>query len=171
VEVIVLALKYEKTKAIEIGKLMISIIICQMVGVIGSVLTTPSIPTWYATLKKPSFTPPGWLIGSVWIALFFLMGISAFLVWRKGLNNRQVKIALTVFAVQLILNALWSVAFFGFKSPLAGLVVISVLWIAILLTIIKFLKVSRPAGLLLLPYILWVSFAALLNTLIFAINL
>ena len=161
----------KKTKAIEIGKLVISIIICQMAGVIGSVFTTPSIPTWYATLKKPSFTPPGWLIGSVWIVLFFLMGISAFLVWRKGLNNRQVKIALTVFAVQLILNALWSVAFFGFQSPLAGLVVISVLWIAILLTIIKFLKVSRPAGLLLLPYILWVSFAVLLNTSIFAINL
>jgi len=161
----------KKTKAVEIGKLVISIGICQMAGVIGSVFTTPSIPTWYATLKKPSFTPPGWLIGSVWITLFFLMGISAFLVWRKGLNNRQVKIALTVFAVQLILNALWSVAFFGFKSPLAGLVVISVLWIAILLTILEFLKVSRPAGLLLLPYILWVSFAAVLNTLIFAINL
>jgi len=161
----------KKTKAIEIGKLVISIIICQMAGVIGSVFTTPSIPTWYATLKKPSFTPPGWLIGSVWITLFFLMGISAFLVWRKGLNKQQVKIALTVFAVQLILNALWSVAFFGFQSPLAGLVVISVLWIAILLTILKFLKVSRPAGLLLLPYILWVSFAALLNTSIFAINL
>jgi benzodiazapine receptor len=161
----------KKTKAVEIGKLVISIGICQMAGVIGSVFTTPSIPTWYATLKKPSFTPPGWLFAPAWITLFFLMGISAFLVWRKGLNNRQVKIALTVFAVQLILNALWSVAFFGFQSPLAGLMVISVLWIAILLTIIKFLKVSRPAGLLLLPYILWVSFAALLNTLIFTINL
>lgn len=161
----------KKTKAIEIGKLVISIIICQMAGVIGSVFTTPSIPTWYATLKKPSFTPPGWLIGPVWITLFFLMGISAFLVWHKGLNNRQVKTALIIFAAQLILNALWSVAFFGFQSPLAGLVVISVLWIAILLTIFEFLKVSRPAGLLLLPYILWVSFAAVLNTLIFAINL
>ncbi len=161
----------KKTRAIEIGKLVISIIICQAAGVMGSFFTTPSIPTWYATLKKPSFTPPGWLFAPVWITLFFLMGISAFLVWRKGLNNRQVKIALTVFAVQLILNAWWSAAFFGFKSPLAGLVVISVLWIAILLTIFEFLKVSRPAGLLLLPYILWVSFAALLNTLIFAINL
>ncbi|MEA1963547.1 MAG: TspO/MBR family protein [Candidatus Aerophobetes bacterium] len=161
----------KKINVTEIGKLVISVIVCQMAGVIGSAFTAPSIPTWYATLKKPPFTPPNWLFAPVWISLFFLMGISAFLVWRKGLGSRQVRIALTIFVVQLIFNILWSVVFFGFQSPLGGLIVISVLWVAILLTILKFLKVSRPAGFLLLPYISWVSLAALLNASIFLVNL
>ena len=99
-----------------------------------------------------------------------MMGLAAFLVWRKGLNTSQVKIALSIFVVQLILNTLWSLLFFGLRSPLAGLIDICVLWIAIALTIVSFLKISMAAGLLLLPYIAWVSFAAILNLAIWRLN-
>lgn len=158
-----------KTKTV-ILKFIISIIICQLAGVFGSIFTRPAIPIWYANLNKPSFTPPNWVFSPVWITLFALMGISAFLVWNKGINYQGVKKALTVFIVQLILNAFWSVVFFGLKSPLFGFLVIIILWIAILLTILNFFKVTKTAGLLLMPYILWVSFAAALNFSIWRLN-
>jgi benzodiazapine receptor len=161
----------EKIRVIHILKLIVSIIVCQFAGLIGSIFTRASIPTWYATLKKPSFAPPNWLFAPVWTTLFVLMGVSAFLVWRNGLGDRRVRIALSTFAVQLVLNMLWSAAFFGLRSPLAGLIVIVILWAAILLTILNFLKVSVIAGMLLAPYILWVTFAAVLNTSIFILNL
>jgi len=155
---------------VDAGKLILSIIICQLAGFVGSIFTRASVSTWYVTLNKPSFTPPGWVFGPVWITLYALMGISAFLVWNKGFNDRQIKAALIIFGIQLILNALWSAAFFGLKSPLAGLIVIVILWLAILLTIFRFLNISAAAGLLLLPYIVWVSFAAVLNLSIFLLN-
>ena len=151
-------------------KLIISIAICLLAGVLGSVFTTPAIPTWYATLIKPSFAPPNWVFFPVWTTLFIMMGISLFLVWQKGLDNGKVKNALYIFGVQLILNVLWSAVFFGLKSPLAGLIVISILWIFILFTILVFMKVSRTAALLLIPYILWVSFAAVINFFIWRLN-
>jgi len=151
-------------------KLIISIAICLLAGVLGSVFTTPAIPTWYATLIKPSFAPPNCVFFPVWTTLFIMMGISLFLVWQKGLDNGKVKIALSIFGVQLILNVLWSAVFFGLKSPLAGLIVISILWIFILFTILVFMKVSRTAALLLIPYILWVSFAAVINFFIWRLN-
>jgi len=129
-----------------------------------------AIPTWYATLQKPAFTPPNWLFAPAWVTLYLLMGISAFLIWRRGLENLQVKRALSVFLIQLILNALWSVAFFGLESPLYGVIVIAALWIAILVTMINFIKISKTAGFLLLPYILWVSFAAVLNVSVWLLN-
>jgi len=98
------------------------------------------------------------------------MGIATFLVWRKGLENRGVRIALIVFLIQLALNALWSVVFFGLESPLYGLIVISILWIAILVTIIKFFRISRVASVLMWPYLLWVTFAAVLNASIWLLN-
>jgi len=159
------------TRLQEILKLLVSIVICQAAGALGSVATGPSIPTWYATLEKPWFTPPNWVFAPVWLTLFVLMGIAVFLVWRQGMSNRQVKVALAVFASQLILNVLWSIAFFGLKSPLAGLVVIVILWVAILMTLLRFFKISRSAGFLLLPYIVWVSIAAVLNTSILILNL
>jgi len=146
----------------EILKLIASVILCQLAGFLGSLFTTPAIPTWYATLKKPFFTPPNWIFGPVWISLFILMGISLFYVWRRP-DHPEFKKALIFFFVQLILNVLWSLAFFGLRLPLLGLVDIILLWIAILLTIQTFLKVSKFAGVLLIPYLLWVSFAALLN--------
>ena len=154
----------------DIVKLVVSIVACQCAGLIGSVFTTPNIPTWYAALEKPFFTPPSWLFAPAWITLYLLMAIAAFLVWRKGFAHEGVKCAVIVFLVQLVLNALWSVVFFGLHSPLWGMVVILALWVAILLTIIKFFKLSVAAGSLLLPYILWVSFASALNISIWVLN-
>ena len=154
----------------EILKLVVSIIVCQLAGIIGAFFTTPAIPSWYAALNKPSFTPPDWVFGPVWITLYFLMGISAYLVWRLGLNEPGVKTALLLFSLQLTLNGLWSPAFFGMRSTVAGGIVIVLLWIAIILTIWKFFPLSVPAALLLVPYLLWVSYAAVLNITIMTLN-
>lgn len=144
--------------------------ISEFAGIIGSVFTTPSIPGWYSGIIKPDFNPPEWVFGPVWTTLFALMGIAAFLVWKKGLDRRDVKIALGIFMGQLVLNTLWSIIFFGFKSPGVAFVEIIFLWLAILATIIAFAKISKPAAWLLVPYILWVSFAAYLNYSIYALN-
>jgi tryptophan-rich sensory protein len=137
---------------------------------IGSFATVRAIPRWYAGLAKPSFNPPEWLFGPAWTVLYVLMAVAAWLVWKHGLGPAGVKLALAVFLVQLVLNALWSILFFGLRSPLAGLVEIIFLWLAILATIILFFRVSVPAGVLLLPYIAWISFAALLNAAILRLN-
>jgi len=108
-------------------------------------------------------TPPSWVFGPAWATLFALMGISAFLIWRKGLDRRDVKIALGIFMGQLVLNTLWSIIFFGLHNPGAAFIEIIFLWLAIVITIVVFYKVSIPAAYLLLPYILWVSFAGYLN--------
>jgi tryptophan-rich sensory protein len=142
----------------KIFKLIISILICQLAGVIGSIFTASSISTWYSTLNKVSFNPPGWLFSPVWITLFLLMGISLYLVWIK-----KAKTAMIFFGIQLILNVLWSILFFGLKNPLLALIEIFILLIFILLTIIKFYKISKITAYLLIPYILWVSFAIVLN--------
>src|SRR4030042_365468 len=157
-------------KARDIWKLVVSIVACLAAGAIGSIFTRQAIPTWYATLEKPVFNPPNWLFAPVWTLLYILMGVAAFLVWRKGFENRQGKIALIAFLVQLVLNALWSVVFFGLQSPLYGLIVISVLWVAILYTTLQFYRISLAAGVLMLPYLLWVTFAAGLNESIWLLN-
>jgi len=154
----------------DILKLVASVILCQIAGFLGSLFTTPAIPTWYATLSKPFFTPPNWIFSPVWISLFILMGISLFFVWRKQ-DHPRFKPALIFFFIQLILNIFWSVVFFGLRSPLLGLMDIILLWVAILFTIKNFLKVSKFAGVLLIPYLLWVSFAALLNFSLWVLNL
>jgi benzodiazapine receptor len=151
-------------------KLAVSIVVCFLAGAVGTIFTTSSIPTWYASINKPSFNPPNWIFGPVWSILYIMMGISAALIWQKGWENPAVRIALTVFAIQLILNSLWSVLFFGWHSPLYGFICIIFLWLAILLTIIKFFALSSPAGWLLIPYILWVSFASILNYSILVLN-
>jgi len=151
-------------------KFIASIIICQAAGFIGSLFTTPAIPNWYAALEKPSFTPPGGVFGPVWTALYLMMGVSLFLVWRSTENTPRRRAALAVFMLQLILNILWSVFFFGLRSPLAGLVDIAALWIMIMLTIVLFSRMSKTAAWLLVPYFLWVSFATLLNASILVLN-
>lgn len=160
----------EKFRRGDASKAILSIILCQCAGVLGSVFTSSSVSTWYPTLIKPWYTPPGWVISAVWILLFTLMGLSLFLVWRAGLSRPDVKKAVTVFAIQLGANILWSAAFFGLQSPLAAFAVIVVLWILILLSISSFRPISRRASLLLLPYIIWVSFAAYLNYSIIRLN-
>ncbi len=152
------------------AKFILAILVCQIAGATGSLFTYPSIPTWYAALQKPSFSPPNWLFAPVWVILFTLMGISAYLIWKKGLENKGVKTSLLVFSIQLVLNVLWSFLFFGLQSPFYGFVEIIILWAAIALTILSFFNISKTAGLLLLPYIIWVSFAMILNFYIWTLN-
>ena len=157
-------------KIIDILRLIASIFLCQVAGFLGSLFTIPAIPTWYKTLNKPFFSPPNWIFSPVWISLFLLMGISLFIVWSRQ-DHPKFKTTLILFFVQLILNILWSVSFFGLKSPFLGLINIILLWIAILLTILNCLKVSKIGGLLLIPYLIWVSFATLLNSFLWILNL
>lgn len=152
-------------------KLIVSIITAELAGIIGSAFTAPSIAGWYAGIVKPALNPPSWVFGPVWTTLFALMGIAAFLIWEKGLNRKDVKIALGVFLGQLALNAFWSIIFFGLHSPGGAFIEIVFLWLAILATIIAFAKISKPAAWLLIPYILWVSFASYLNFMIWILNL
>ena len=151
-------------------ELIIAIAVCELAGVIGSVFTMPSIKSWYATLTKPALNPPAWVFGPVWTTLFALMGIAAFLVWNRGLGSGAVQIAIGLFAVQLVLNILWSMLFFGWHNPAGAFIDIIFLWLAILATIIAFAGISGPAAWLLVPYILWVSFAAYLNYAILVLN-
>ncbi len=157
-------------RRIEFLKLAASLGACYLAAFVGSIFTTPNVPTWYASLARPFFAPPNWVFAPVWTAIFTLMGISAYLVWRKEREDPRVKAALAVFALQLVVNVSWSAAFFGLRSPLAGLVVIALLWALIALNIQKFRAISRTAGALLLPYIIWVSFAAILNFAIWRLN-
>ena len=154
----------------DIIRLIISIVACEGAGGIGAVFTTPAIPTWYAGLKKPAFTPPNSVFGPIWITLYLLMGVAVFAVWREGFDQEGVPIAFAVFWGQLVLNVLWSVIFFGLKSLLGGMVVILLLWIAILVNIILFFGVSPIAGGLLIPYIIWVGIAANLNVQVWKLN-
>lgn len=151
-------------------KLLISIIGCQLVGIVGSIFTISAIPTWYATLNKPFFAPPNWIFGPVWTLLYALMGISFFLVWKHGWKKKQIVTACNYFFAQLALNFIWSPIFFGLRSPLLALVVIIAMWVMILLTIKKVYPVSQWASYLLIPYLLWVSFATVLNGAIVLLN-
>ena len=151
-------------------KLIFSIILIEIIGSSGAIATTPAIPVWYASLVKPFFTPPSWVFGPVWTSLFFLMGFALFLVWQEGLDKRPVRIAVYVFSIQMVLNVLWSFLFFGLQNPLLGLIEIVILWVAILVTILKFYKVSRSAAYLLIPYICWVTIATALNLGIWLLN-
>lgn len=152
------------------SKLVLAIGVSELAGIFGSVFTVPSITGWYATLAKPEFSPPNSIFGPVWTALYAFMGIAAFLVWKKDLDRKDVKIALSLFLSQLALNTLWSIIFFGLHSPGGALIEIVFLWLAILTTITAFAKISKPAAWLLVPYIAWVSFAVYLNFAIWSLN-
>lgn len=161
-------------------KLIVAIVVSELAGIIGTIFTFSAIPTWYATLAKPALNPPSWIFGPVWTTLYALMGIAAFLVWssyakasadkNKGWDRKDVRRALTVFGLQLVLNAVWSIIFFGLHSPLWAFVDITLMWLAIVWTMVLFYKISKPAMWLLVPYILWVSFAAYLNYSIWILN-
>jgi benzodiazapine receptor len=140
-------------------------------GAIGSLaVVDPGFNSWYTALQKPGFMPPSWVFGPVWTVLYLLMGVAAFLVWQRGLGTRLVRTALLWFLVQLALNAAWTPVFFGLHRIGLALVVIALLWAAILVTMYYFFRVTRPAGMLLVPYLLWVSFAAVLNAAIWHLN-
>jgi len=153
-----------------IWKLVIAILVCEAAGAIGGLATASSVRTWYATLAKPPFNPPAWIFGPVWTALYALMGVAAWLVWRKGLGAGGVRPALALFGVQLLLNVAWSFIFFGLHSPMYAFFELILLWLAILATAFAFAKVAPLAAILLVPYILWVSFAGVLNFYIWILN-
>lgn len=176
-----------------IFKLIIAVIISELAGVTGALFTVPEISSWYAGLAKPELSPPDWVFGPIWTAIYFLIGVSLFLVWKNDwrvenpiLESRQKAWnmwserlwtkdlqkanVIAIFAVQYILNILWSFIFFGLHLPLLAFFGILALWIAIIFTIINFYRVSKLAAYLLAPYILWVSFAGYLNFSIWRLN-
>jgi len=150
--------------------LLAFVLVSLFAGLLGSLFTFPSIPTWYATLQKPPFNPPNWVFGPVWTTLYLLMGIAAYLVYREGFDKKEVKAAIYAFACQLCLNAAWSIAFFGLHSIAGGMATIVLLWLAIALNLVLFYRISRAAGLLLVPYLAWVSFASVLNFSVLLLN-
>lgn len=151
-------------------KFLASIGFCFLAGAIGSFFTSSSIPGWYQNINKPFFNPPNWIFGPVWTVLFLMMGISLYLIWKKETPKKIKRIAISIFAVQLLFNTLWSIAFFGLKSPFLGLIIIIILLFLIAVNIFKFYKISKEAGILLIPYIIWVSFAFILNFAIWKLN-
>ncbi len=174
-------------------KFFLSIIFCELVGVVGSFFTISQISGWYAGLNKPFFNPPSWIFGPVWTIIFFLMGISLYFVWskkwlpknkidfknkkawnpisQKFLSGSWQKVnIILIFLTQVVLNILWSVIFFGLHSAGAAFFVLLMLWFTIIFMIVNFYRVSRASALLLLPYILWVSFAGVLNFFIWVLN-
>ncbi len=153
----------------KIYKLIISLLIPQLAGGIGSVFTVGSVKDWYLVLVKPALNPPAWVFGPVWTTLFLLMGYALYLVWTDE-SGKSRRLAYSAFGIQMILNTLWSVIFFGLHYPGGALLEMIFLWLGILGTIITFAKISRPAAWLLVPYILWVSFAGYLNYSIWILN-
>lgn len=151
-------------------KLVAAILVSFAAGAIGSLATTANIPTWYADLEKPFFSPPNWVFGPVWSLLYLLMGISLYLVWTaKGEKVLKQK-AYIAYGVQLALNTLWSLVFFGLHAPWAGVVIIVLMIVAIVATMKSFWPLSKTATYLLVPYLAWVSFATLLNISIALLN-
>jgi benzodiazapine receptor len=150
-------------------KLILSIVICQLAGFVGSLFTGMSVSTWYSALQKPSFTPPDYVFAPVWILLYLLMGIAAFLVWRE-IESKEVKGALLFFSIHLAVNLLWTVIFFGLRSIYGGFIVITILWTMILVLMIIFRKISTLSSILLIPYFLWVTLASILNAGIMILN-
>ncbi|HOT44130.1 MAG TPA: tryptophan-rich sensory protein [Spirochaetota bacterium] len=160
----------ETGKRSNIFKLIASIIIPQAAGGIGALMTEPSVGSWYSGLNKPSFNPPDWIFGPVWTALYLMMGIALYLVWKKGLSHKETRAAVAAFGVQLFLNLAWSFLFFYLHMPFAAFIEIILLWFAIAATMAAFARVSRAACRLLVPYLLWVSFASVLNFFLWRLN-
>jgi len=154
---------------LKLGKLLISLSACLITGGLGGLFTAQSVDNWYSMLNKPQISPPNWVFGPVWTFLYTLMGIALYIAW---LNQKQEerKLPFIFFASQLILNVAWSAVFFGLRSISGGMVVIVCLWIAIVATILQFHKRSKLSAWLLIPYLLWVSFAGLLNFIFLKLN-
>lgn len=146
---------------------MASVVVCEAAGALGSVFTISAIPVWYAALQKPWFTPPNWLFAPVWLVLYFLMGVTLYLLWERRPRSGA---ALVAFGVQLVLNIAWSAVFFGAHDLFYGFVVIAMLWVAILATMVLSFRLSRSAATLLAPYILWVTIASALNYYVWVLN-
>lgn len=151
-------------------KLLLSVLVCHSAGLIGSLATRPAIDTWYAGLEKPFFNPPNWLFAPAWLTLYTFMGIALYLIWEKGSSDSKARRAILLFLFHLAVNALWSIVFFGWQSPFWALVVIFALWLMIGALIFLFWRIRRAAAFWLVPYWLWVTFAAGLNFFIWRLN-
>lgn len=147
-----------------------SLALCQGAGIIGSFFTANAINDWYQYLNKPSFNPPNWIFGPAWVTLYTLMAAALFLIWKEGLKNKKRKEAFILFLIHLCANAAWSIVFFGMRNPFLGFVNIIILWAFIILVLLRFYKINKTAGWLLVPYFLWVSFAAVLNFSLWQLN-
>lgn len=152
-----------------IAKLIISLALPLTVGAIAGIFTAKAIPNWYSTLNQPSFNPPNWLFGPVWTTLYILLGISLYIVWTLP-PGKERNMGLIAFGIQLVLNFGWSFLFFYFKSPGFALIEIITLWISIVFMLILFYKLKPIATYLNIPYLLWVSFATILNAAYFKLN-
>lgn len=152
------------------ARLVISLAAPLAVGALSGLATAGSVTVWYPTLAKPPFNPPAWVFGPVWTALYLTMGVALYLVWRAGWSRPEVHTAVLLFGVQLVLNGLWSVMFFGLRSPALALAEILLLWAAIVATARAFRRVVPAAGMLMVPYVAWVTFAAVLNGSIWWLN-
>lgn len=155
---------------LDVRKLSISLLVPFAAGAIGSIATASSIPTWYAGLEKPFFNPPNWIFGPVWTLLYLLMGIAFYLIWVSKKRTIHKRKAVLYYWIQIVLNTVWSLVFFGMKTTLGGILIIIPLLIYIILTIRNAKSISYTSFLLLLPYVLWVSFATLLNISLFLLN-
>jgi tryptophan-rich sensory protein len=158
-------------KAIQVFKFIVALAACFGASGLGAIfMTQDSITNWYAQLQKPSFTPPDWVFGPAWTILYLLMAISVFLVWDKGLDYPKVKQSIVLFLIQLALNAIWTPLFFGFHLILPAFIEIIILWLAVLVTMLAFKQISLPASILLIPYLIWVGYATILNGSIWYLN-
>ena len=157
-------------------KLIPSLIFPQLAGLFGSLFTIQSVSTWYTTITKASFNPPGWVFGPAWTVLYILMGIASYLIWQQvdkpfgKLRDRRAKNALTIFWVHLFFNASWSWVFFGLHLPRLALLNLLILWVFVIIMIGKFYRIDKRASYLLIPYLLWLSFAGVLNYFIWILN-
>lgn len=152
-----------KYKIKKVSDLLMAILLANFAGLLGSLVTMPAIGSWYYNLEKPFLNPPSWVFGPVWTLLYVLMGIASFLIYDRAWKKEKGRNALKIYVFQLILNSLWSIIFFGLQQPWLAFMELVILWLAILWTIISFYKIYKPAAYLLIPYILWVSFASYLN--------
>ena len=154
----------------KVTKFFLSVVGCELAGIATTPITMAAIPVWYAHLEKPFFSPPNWVFGPVWTVLYFLMGVSLYFIWTSKGKDKEKQIAFTYFAIQLLLNILWTPLFFGFQSPIFGLITILLLVFFIIRTMQSFIKISPVAAWTLIPYLLWVSFATILNASIVFLN-
>lgn len=152
--------------------LVVAVVATELVGASGAIFTSMGLESWYPTLESPELAPPNWVFAPVWTTLFLLMGVAVWLAWREatGERARSARFAIALYVVHFLVNVAWSAVFFGGQSLLGGLVVIGVLWLFIVATILAFGRVDRRAAVLLVPYLLWVSFAGYLNYAFWALN-
>ncbi|MES2014685.1 MAG: TspO/MBR family protein [Patescibacteria group bacterium] len=153
-----------------LGALVVSLLLVYGAAFLGTYFTVGAIDSWYATLVRPTFAPPNWIFAPVWTLLYALMAIAAWRVYGKWKTNRTVGMTLAVYVVHLAINTLWSIVFFGFHSPLMAFGVIAILWALIIYLTLRFYAIDHIAGILFIPYLLWVSFAAYLNLSIVLLN-